>query len=291
MSIEQQVFDSEIENPASILQAELLAAGDRTPVWLSDFDKTLCDTYVYDETTNNHLAVIDPATVSAAAMHHLVVATSRRLSNPTVPLFWQSGLLPASQAAILENGGVIARPNSDGRLDYIDLVPSTDLEDLQNIPAIARDKLEHLPEGQRLVFKTGRTLLLARLQDCNGNMLPEHQSWLAEQLAELVPASLHAMDTRASVVIQPAAVGKDTAFEAYLDLANIRREDIFVIGMGDGPNDAGIFATADVSLGFSEAVRHMVDIDVPGGVRAVPFLFDAVRKIQTADRLAVRRSI
>jgi hydroxymethylpyrimidine pyrophosphatase-like HAD family hydrolase len=285
MSMEQGAVDvmtPELDRALILLEAELATVGDREVVILSDFDYTLCDEYVFDPQTNNHLAVIEPGVVEAAKPHHMVVATSRRATNPTVSLLWQSGLVQPNRPAIIENGGAIISQNA-GSLACLDLVDPGQLEQLHAMPELAAEAMPDIPSGQELIFKMGRTMLVARLQDEAGISLPHHQRWLAEQLRDIVPSSspLQVVDTRASVTIQHRDVNKGTAFLKYLELEDIPRDSIYVIGLGDGENDAEIFDEADLSLGFSDAVSSIVDIDIPHGPRAIPHVLGI---IQSASR-------
>ena len=267
----------ELDYALNSLETELANMGDREKVILSDFDYTLCDSYVFDEGTNNHIADIDPDVVAAAQTHHLVVATSRRVDNPTVPLLWESGLVQRHTPVIVENGGAILFLSESGSLECIDLVRPEDMEQLGAVRQLVGEAIRDLPAGQQLIFKVGRTMLLARLQDDQGTSLPHHQQWLAERIRGLMPpSSLQVVDTRASVTIQHEDVNKGEAFRRYLGLVGVPRDSIYVIGMGDGENDAEIFDEADLSLGFSDSVSHMVDIDVPLGPQAIPHVLGVI---------------
>lgn len=133
-------------------------------------------------------------------------------------------------------------------------------------------------------------MLLARLQDDRGNSLPHQQQWLAERIRGLMPPlPMQVVDTRASVTIQHKDVNKGSAFRTYLELIGIPRDSIYVIGMGDGENDTEIFDEADLSLGFSRAVSHMVDIDVPFGPQAVSHVLGVINDSNIyARQLALR---
>lgn len=274
----QQPQSGELGTALDNLELALAGLATKDTIILSDFDYTLCDTYTYDSATNNHMAMIDPAVIDAAQTHHIVVATSRRVTNPTVPLLWSSGLVDPRTPVIAENGGALLYHTADG-VTCIDLVAPERVQALQTLDNAIRRNITTLPGGQKLAIKQGRTLLIARLQDENGDAQPQHQAWLAKQLEQLIDnPELAVVDTRASVTIQSKEISKGRAFRHYLELANIQRSDVCVVGMGDGPNDQQIFEEADISLGFSDTVRPMVDIIVPHGPRAVPHVLQVIEE-------------
>jgi len=275
----------ELDQALNSLEIELSVMGDRKKIVLSDFDYTLCDQYAFNPQTNNHLADIDPEVVAAAERQCLIVATSRRATNPTVPLMWESGLVPPHLPVIVENGGSILFRGSHGEIECIDLIRSEDMQELAEMRQLAVELIHDIPAGQRLIFKMGRTMLLARLQDEHGSSLPHHQQWLAERLRAIMSSSpLQVVDTRVSVTVQHADVNKGTAFRKYLELTGVLRDSIYVIGMGDGENDIELFNEADLRLGFSEAVASFVDIDIPHGPRAVPHIFKVIESSNAPDR-------
>lgn len=251
-------------------------ASSRELVVLSDFDHTLCDTYTFDATTNNHQPLISEELVAAAGCHHLIVATGRRANHPSLPSLWDAGLVHPDLPVIAENGGTLAFHYDEGP-GFLDLVDTADLSLLNKVQEDIANEVISVPEGQRLAFKVGRTMLLARIQDKDGVCEPHHQAWLQEQVQPLLPSRLRAVDTRGSVTIQHRDVDKRSGFQTYLELCGIKRSDIFVVGMGDGPNDKEIFEEADLRIGFSSAVRDLVDIDVPAGPQAAPKILAALQ--------------
>jgi predicted mannosyl-3-phosphoglycerate phosphatase (HAD superfamily) len=270
---ESSLVTAELEHALSLLEIELAAADGREIIIGTDFDQTLCDEYVFDTATNNHVANIDPTLAAAARSQHMIINTSRRAENPTVRRFWSSGLIPPDRPVIVEGGGVILSPNVAGGLDSIATVEQEDLAHLHAVPGQVRESIGDIPDGQDLIFKIGRTMMVTRLQDKGGNALPHHQQWLAEQVREVISSpSLQVVDTRASVTVQHRDVNKGVGLRKYFELMGIAREDVYVIGMGDGRNDKELFEEADLSLGFSDIVSPLVDIDVPHGPRAAPHI-------------------
>lgn len=265
-------LSSELPSIESILAPlEASLEGVEEPLILSDFDYTLCDSYEFNPDTNNHRPQIDPEVIKAARSHNLLVATGRRANTAAISLLWESGLVAPTMPIIAENGGTIIERDAAGNMTCSDLVTPHELTELTNLQSTIPDLLPELPDGQKLIFKTGRTMLLARLQDADGKIEPKHQTWLTEQLREVISSDeLSVVDTRVSVSIQHKSVSKGAAFLHYLHGKGILREDIFVISTGDGRNDKELFEQGDLRLGFSSAVTDMVDIEIPHGAPAMP---------------------
>lgn len=267
----------ELAHALNSLEVELSTMGDRDIIVLSDFDKTLCDDYTFDAASNNHLAVIDPAVVNAAQSQNLVVATSRRVSNPTVPLLWSSRLVHPRTPVIVEDGGCILFQTPGGGVETIDLVEPRDVEMLGYMGHLISESVTAAAPDSRLTLKMGRTMLLARLQDRHGDTSPERNRELARTIQGILPESpLQVVDTRASVTVQHRDVNKGRAFRSLLDMMGVERDSVYVVGLGDGPNDREIFEEADLSLGFSPAVSELVDIDIPTGHRAAADVLDII---------------
>jgi hydroxymethylpyrimidine pyrophosphatase-like HAD family hydrolase len=264
---------------------------DREPMVLSDFDYTLCHTYGFDPTTNNHLPIISPELVDAAQAHHIVIATGRRANHPSLPLLWESGLVDMHTPVITENGGTLTFYGPNGHLNHTDIVEPEVQERVFASRELILENVGELPEGQRLIFKLGRTMLVSRLQDCEGVIEPCHQRWLAERIRDILPSDLiQVVDTRASVTIQGATIDKGVGFLRYLSMEGIDRREVYVVGLVDGENDRGIIREANFCFGFSDVVRPMVDVDVKEGAAAAPKVLRTI-KGSTQRRLFLRRSI
>lgn len=256
--------------------ADAMEATGRMPVVLTDLDHTLFDRFTFDPQTNNHVPHISSELVAAAQGCRIAVATGRRATNPAISLLWESGLIRPKASVITENGGTVVSLGLDGEHTFRDLVSENDMVELNQVRQILADRAGTTPRGQRLIRKTGRTMLVAAMQDEQGNKLPQHQQELAAQLRGLLPFdSLRIVDTRASVTIQHHSVSKGRTFRLCLADEGISREDVFVVGMGDGENDESIFGEADFSIGFSPVVRHMVDREA-SGVHVAPVILTAI---------------
>ncbi|MDQ3098126.1 MAG: HAD family hydrolase [bacterium] len=291
MRLEQQEFAPVVlEHVLSAIEAKLSTVNKRRII-LTDLDYTLFSSYGFNPATNDHLPKIDPELIAAVRPHHLIAATGRRADNPTIPLLWESGLIPTDVPVIAENGGILVSQRH-GTLEYLDLVHHHELGLLEEIQHELTDKLIGIPSGLKLVFKRGRTMLITRLQDDEGLTMPHCQEWLEENINSLISVpSMRVVNSRVSVTIQHKDINKRTAFQYYLSLQDIARDSIFVIGMGDGENDKEIFEEADLSLGFSDVVKSMVDIYVPHGAVVTPDILNRINKKTIQQQVASTRRI
>lgn len=243
---------------------------------LSDFDYTLCNNFQFNSLTNDHQPSVGEELIAIAKTHDLTIATGRRADNPAISWLWESGLISDSQTVIAENGGVFVTHSRAG-LETEILIQNDDQESLQDTKTLITENLTRLPTGQKLIFKQGKTFLVVRLQDEKGVIHPDNQSWLAQAIRQLsLEKQLQVVNTRVSVTIQNKNVNKGTAFSKLLARRNVQRSDVFVVGMGDGHNDAEIFAQSDLRLGFSEEVKHLVDIVIPDGASAATQVLTAI---------------
>jgi len=247
-------------------------------VVLADFDHTLCHAYVFDARSNDHIPQIDAGTIEAADQKHVIVATGRRAESAALLHVWDDGLVPINRPIISENGGVMVQRTEAG-VEYTDLVPEFVPHYLQDVKKVLETDVVSPDARKELVVKVGRTMLITRLQDAQGKTTPVDQEWLAEQVANALPdQELKVVDNRVSIGVQCQGISKVSAFHHYLRMAGISRDEIFVVGMGDGENDSEIFDEADLRIGFSPVVEHLVDISVPGTPEAINAV---LRKIQT----------
>jgi hydroxymethylpyrimidine pyrophosphatase-like HAD family hydrolase len=247
---------------------------------LSDFDHTLCHTFTFDARSNDHMPSIHPSTIEASRNKHLIIATGRRAESAAIKHMWTSGLIPFDRPVIAENGGVMVY-NRDNSLRYENLAPESTTGYLEDVVK----KLESdapAPNGdKKLVIKIGRTMLITRVQDANGATTPDDQAWLLDKVNQSLPSpELVAVDNRVSIGVLHKDVNKVAAFMYYLTQTGTKREDIFVVGMGDGENDREILQESNLSIGFGEVVRKYVDICLPGTDEAVS---EALQKISPTN--------
>lgn len=253
---------------AQISEAVGSAIGNRQLIVLSDYDHTL----VSRKAT--------PELIDEAGQVDLIIATGRRDKSSALPKFWNTGLLRPGQPAIIENGGAIAYANPT---DPTEIVYESLVDDMR--PELTRvgqqifDDFEamRLDPAKGLTVTLGRTMLLLDLFGQYG-IKPEEFAELATMVEPYVMhPDLKVVDTRNSVTIQHRIASKGHGFDAYLQRRGLERKNVFVVGMGDGPNDAEIFSSADVRLGFSPAVENLVDISVPEGSAASAGVLRAIR--------------
>lgn len=274
-SAELRVPPDQIITAADEQQALLAvrASGRRAlrQVVLSDFDITLCNTYAFDQATNNHLPSIDPELAGLVRGKPLVVATARRARHPALRTI-RTALLPSPWLPVIaENGGVtLTGPYGELVRNFVDD------EQIQTIHTWA-DSLARqvkLPTGRRFVVKHGDTLSIVRLQANNGDFSIEDQDRLQEQLESLdKPEHIRIEHGGTSLTVQDGSVNKAAAFRTFLGSIGVARDDICVIGLGDADNDASIFAEADLSIGVHPRVKHLVDISMSRGIESTKELF------------------
>lgn len=287
MRVEQQEFPPNFITEILNTIESTIAKVDKPIIILSDLDYTLFSEYNFNPKTNDHIPRIKSNLVAAAQNQHLITATGRRADNPTIPLLWESGLIPVETPAIVENGGILAI-NKKGKIEFIELVDTSELTILEEIRSIITERLKEIPGNLKLVFKRGRTMLVARLQDQKGFTMPHYQEWLEDSINAVISTpNLRVVNSRVSVTIQHKNINKRTAFQHYLNIRNISRDNVFVIGMGDGENDKEIFDEADLRIGFSDAVKSMVDINVPHGAILTPDILNAM-KIRNTGKVSQR---
>lgn len=240
-----------------------LEAG-RQPIILSDFDYTLCHDYTYNKDSNNHTPMINDGVISQTDGIELVIATSRRAVNPAIDAIWASGIISTSQPIIAENGGTILSNSSTGERVAADQVHPDQISQIDEVvDTLLRQEME-LPDGHEFIAKRGRTMAILRIQNMMGRVSAEGQIALTDSIKQLIEGSnLCVVNNRISLSLQHESTDKADAFRTYIKSTDRLREDLFVIGMGDGLNDAEIFAEADLSIGFGEVVKHLVDVSLP----------------------------
>lgn len=245
-SAERGFLDADTANAICRAAAEV---GNKHLMVLSDFDNTLGGG-VY----------IRPDVVMAARRLDVVVATGRSAEETELDLLWRSGLIPHTEPVIAENGGVLASWSPvKGSLDLEYLVTDEQRNEIADTAKRLDLELDD-SFGRRVYLAQYATMLELNLLSRD----PADFSDLAEHVdSYLDPTQLKSVYTNGNVTVQGLDVSKASGFEAYLQKRGLKREDLFVVGMGDALNDTGIFASADLSIGFSSDVAEMVDIVIP----------------------------
>lgn len=236
------------------------------PMIFSDFDNTLCDHYTFDPQTNNHLPLINQEISRLAKTTNLLIATARFADDPAIAviaqkLFRSDGWF--NQPVICENGGVIFFP-ATGKKQI--LAPTNFLDDIRGL----QDKFNTQPPlsipGQSLFTKPGETVLWLRMQDQSGNGKPEIHQQLAWAIKEKIDrGKFQVTSGGSSVIIQSPETSKKLAFLTLLNHFSIDRSRIFVIGLGDAPNDEPIFQASDFAIGVKSQTFGYVNEVCPFG--------------------------
>jgi hydroxymethylpyrimidine pyrophosphatase-like HAD family hydrolase len=259
-----------MSNPA-IEQLRSHLSNDRRPILvLSDFDGTLCYDYNHNEGTVDREPLVRDEVILAGQGVSLLIATARRLDHPNVKKPWGIGLVDETFPIILENGGITARL-IDGELK--DDTAQDVHEVIQSIHGL-RDRILDIdrPKDTKLVTKLGRTLLVLILRDNDGGQLEkalsiEKHEWFARELSELIDTgAFNIVSSNDSVTIQAHGITKASAFRRLIEVQDLDRRGICVVGMGDGENDVPILDEADiaVSFGTNGILRSYSDIKMPG---------------------------
>ena len=235
------------------------------PMVFSDFDNTLCDNYVFDPLTNNHLPQINPEISRLAKGASLFIATARFADDPAVTTVAQQ-LHPGgwfNKPMINENGGIIFFP-STGKKEI--LAPIGFLDELTGL----KEKFDTQPPlsipGQSLFTKLGETVLWLRMQDQDGNGQPEFHQRLAWAIKDKIDRKKFQVTSGgSSVIIQSPETSKKLAFLTLLNQLSIDRLKTFVIGLGDAPNDEPIFQASDFAIGVKSQTFGYVNEVCPFG--------------------------
>ena len=288
MKTEQHTFETTQTNVDAIIKhiESGVRETDRQVMFLSDFDYTLCRNYGFDVATNNRIPILEQELIDAANYHTLAIATARRANNPMTPLFWNSGLLAPDAPLIAENGGVLVTQHN-GQLHYDDIIDA----DVSDGLKLAAEQLEHakldLPTNRQLIVKLGRTMLVARTQTANMHVSKSEQQDLAKQLIlALDVPNFVVVDNGGSVTVQHKNINKATGFQFYLKNQGIDQHAVYVVGLGDAPNDQQIFEQAHTSIGFSKIVKALVDFNIDTQLVTATDIFEGVRA-SLGDRLYV----
>lgn len=242
----------------------------RPNIVLSDLDGTLCDTYesINPETGDRHHR-LDPEILAQSAEVPIIVATQRRAKHACLPELWQKGLVHPGLPIIAENGGVIVLRKPDDSVGFDRIVPAGTFQKARDWLDTAQHEALELPRGMELITKPGDTMVIARVQDELRESRPEDQQMLLEQLQSVaLPSDLVIVSSGDSLCIQHESVDKGRGLHAALGWLGLDRPDIFVVGLGNGLNDAAIFSEADLSIGVSPEVGHMVDIAMNRGPKS-----------------------
>ena len=108
-----------------------------------------------------------------------------------------------------------------------------------------------------------------RVQYIGGVGDPTLYGELAQLLSERFDLTdLDLVSSNNSLSIQPRGINKGVAFLQALALEGIIRSSIFIVGLGDAPNDKELFEQADLRIGVRKEAEPLADIIVNEGDRA-----------------------
>lgn len=242
-------------------------------VILSDFDGTLCDQYSTDTEAKTRMPELDPELTKLIRRNDipLVIATARRWDNPALQVLRKKFVSSPWLPLIAENGGVTL----EGPLG----APTINVDDKDVIWRLhhwaddAKNRFP-LPTGKEIQVKHGETISVVRLRNTDGSFTVDDQDKLLDMLqGTRLPEDVQIVHGVDSLTIQPSAVDKAAAFRAFIKKIGVSRDDMCVLGIGDGPNDAAIFRESDLSIGVHPRVKDMVDIGLLRGVESTKLLF------------------
>lgn len=256
----------------------------RSLIILTDLDGTICDEYSFNPETNDHGLILDPDIVRDGSRASLVVATQRRANHMGLPVLWESGLIKPRVPIIAENGGVLNVRNPDQTTSHVDLAPRGTLQRLERWAQNNLPNLSDIPSGQKLVVKRGRTMLIARFQNEQGESDERDQVLLHMQLADMkTPHWMRIVNSGNSLCLQHERVNKNRAFLKLLGRLGLSRLEIFVIAIGNAENDLSILEGADLSVGVSEDIFPIVDVKMSRGVKSTGVLLSLDSNIPFAE--------
>lgn len=235
---------------------------------LSDFDETMCSSYGYDVTSKTHWPNIDRQILSEARRMQspLFIATSRSSNESVVRTACASLVAHRDLPIICENGAVLFFP-AKGE----EIVLATD-EQMQQIDEIKGNifQVGYYFRNRELLIKNNRIATIEmRIQHMSGVGDPTLYGELAQMLLRRLDlTNLDLVSSNNSLSIQPRGINKGTAFLQALVMMGLERSSLFVIGLGDAPNDREIFEQADLGIGVRKGAKAHADLVVDEGDRA-----------------------
>ncbi len=257
---------------------------------LSDFDGTLCNTYDFDQSTNNHIPKLDPEVAELARNKPLIVATARRTNHPWLPSLWETGVIDPEVPIISENGGTISALDDRGVIRHWFQIDRDEMGDIAEWAEEASHNITDLPAGQKIASKIGKTIVVLRIQDEAGHSELKHQKILHSQLLELnKPDGIAIVNGGGSLTIQSERINKARTFHKILNMLKVERDDVFVVGLGDGDNDKSIFEEADFSIGVNKEIGRFVDAAMQNGVESTKAVLRTLSKTSTVDLAVIAK--
>lgn len=236
-------------------------------VVLSDFDETLCSTYTYDPETKTHWPEMNQHLLDQIQRmtSPIIIATSRAADEMVITTKVSQLVAGKNLPILCENGGVLYFPDSGNTLVLTTDQQIAQLDDLRKLIATMRVTPELAQ--RELIFRTQRLATIeVRIQDKSGVGTPQFYPELERLVKEQFDTSaLDFVSSNNSMSIHAKGINKRSGFQEALKHMGLRREAIFVIGLGDAVNDKPIFEEADLGIAVRPTAQGLSDIFVDGG--------------------------
>lgn len=134
-------------------------------------------------------------------------------------------------------------------------------------------------KDRELLIKSSRIATIEmRIQHMSGVGDPSLYEELAQMLVGRFDLSnLDLVSSNNSLSVQPRGINKGTAFLQALAAMGIERSSLFVIGLGDAPNDREIFEQADLGFAVRKGAKAHADLVVDEGDRTTLLVMQGMK--------------
>lgn len=247
---------------------------------ISDFDETQCSSYIFSSHWNTHVPKIraDLSCEAKQLINPLCIATARTATEPASWLIWHQ-LSKQPVPLVTENGAVLVWPAdkiSQPAITKI-LASSEQLEIIRKIQfELEKGLIEKLNifTNHEVILRTERLAtveLRAQEIDTKKGTPADHKE-IETLLKSIFPETIPLIDiinSGNSLGIQPKGISKATGIKSALDLAGIKLDTIFPIGLGDNQNDVSLFDFVKqhhgITIGVRPTAKELCDFTFEGG--------------------------
>lgn len=242
----------------------------------SDFDETICSNYIYDKESSSHLPVLstDLLDLTQKTSIPIIIATAR---SPQDFAFWRitKRLLGGRNLPVVcENGSLIFFPNDSFKkpISLLSEGQNKELKRLQKqLPNLHLN--DHFSnQGAEVLIRNHRmTSIDFRIQNIKTKVgMPD----LHEDLENFINSQFNldgfiAVSSLNSLSVQPKNSNKLNGVVKALETINLERKEIFLIGMGDAPNDKELLEGADLGIAVRSGASKNADIFVDAGENVI----------------------
>lgn len=261
-----QSKDLSLEEFKAILPT--LISQDIPVVLASDFDETLCSQYVYDPKAISHKPNILPALIDEAnrIQSPVILVTSRSAEEK---FFWDEAcklLASKNLPVICENGSVLFFPNSRDR-EIVILAPADHLAKVNLIKQSTFSENLFGSDVELIIRKNRLATVEFRIQSLETKVgMPEfHERLIKHLINSFDLEDLTIISSRSSLSLQSCQIDKGSGLKKALETLGIERKDIFIVAMGDAPNDAELLKCADLSIAVKKGALANADFVVDSG--------------------------